>query len=29
MHFNGPISRNPFASEVPGLQALVDFVCVQ
>jgi hypothetical protein len=25
--FDGPISRNPYASETPGLQALVDFVC--
>jgi len=24
---DGPISRNPYASETPGLQALVDFVC--
>jgi hypothetical protein len=28
-HFDGPISRNPFASETPGLQALVDLVCSQ
>ena len=28
-HFDGPISRNPFPSETPGLQALVDFVCAQ
>jgi len=25
--FDGPISRNPYVSETPGLQALVDFVC--
>ncbi|KIL55429.1 hypothetical protein M378DRAFT_182237 [Amanita muscaria Koide BX008] len=25
--FDGPISRNLYASETPGLQALVDFVC--
>ena len=25
--FDGPISRNQYASETPGLQALVDFVC--
>lgn len=25
--FDGPILRNPYASETPGLQALVDFVC--
>ena len=24
--FNGPIFRNPYESETPGLQALVDFV---
>jgi len=28
-HFDGPISRNPFPSEIPGLRALVDFVCSQ
>lgn len=28
-HFDGPILRNPFPSETPGLQALVDFVCTQ
>ena len=28
-HFDGPLSRNPFPSETPGLQALVDFVCPQ
>ena len=28
-HFDGPLSRNPFPSESPGLQALVDFVCPQ
>jgi len=28
-HFDGPISRNPFPSETPGLQALVDFVCAR
>ena len=25
--FEGPDSRNPYESETPGLQALVDFVC--
>jgi hypothetical protein len=25
--FDAPISRNPYALETPGLQALVDFVC--
>ena len=29
VHFDGPISRNPFLSEAPGLQALVEFVCAQ
>jgi hypothetical protein len=28
-HFDGPLSRNPFPSETPGLQVLVDFVCAQ
>jgi hypothetical protein len=27
MHFNGPISRNQYVLQTPGLQALVDFVC--
>jgi hypothetical protein len=29
MHFDGPISRNLFPSETPGLQALVDFICTR
>lgn len=26
-HFDGPISRHPVTLDIPGLQALVDFVC--
>jgi hypothetical protein len=28
-HFDGPISRNPYVSDTPGLEALVDFVCAR
>jgi len=28
-HFDGPISRNLFPLETPGLRALVDFICTR
>jgi hypothetical protein len=28
-HFDGPISRNPYVSDPPSLEALVDLVCAR